>query len=234
MMGGETASDRIRLTRSKLEEQFNAFEKTLLQEISSHAIFIESLKGQFSSAVAEDVSMVQPAARAAAPVPSGRPTAVSSDAEKELLHLRKVMADVRERNKVLEETVEQLRSSLRAMGGERLELSNQISPLEEQIKNFQASFSKLEAENAGLKNRGQAQSERRSKLAALWKRWTQAHRSRGKLAQPEKGDPQMNVEMAKQITRLTSELDASLELIAELRDELHGVGHPNNIQPQKI
>jgi len=226
-MGTETASERIRLTRSRLVEQFNSFEKTLLQEISSHNVFLESLKGQ-SPRLAEE-EPPQPALRAAAGA-----AAASPEIEKEIMHLRKVMADVREKNKILEETVNQLRSSLRVLGGERLELSNQIAPLEEQIKKFQASYSKLENDNTELNNKAQSQGERRAKLAALWKRWTQAHRSRSKITQVEKSDPTMNSEMSNQITRLTGELDSSLELIAELRDELHGVGHPQNIHPHKL
>jgi len=62
----------------------------------------------------------------------------------------------------------------------------------------------------------------RQRIADIWKKWVQSYRTK-QASMPNTGQPYD--EDSEQVSRLTAELDSAMELIAELRDELHSVSH---------
>ena len=143
MRSQESVTDRIRKTRSNLEERFGAFERSLFQEISRHDGISDPLPTQRRAThEAEDV-------------------ASGTDETLEVSGLKKSLEEEKARNQTLENAMDGLRNSLQEMGMERKELVDRMRQAEQ--------TGRVPAPGTGP--RKEQDKSKRLKIARRWRKW---------------------------------------------------------------
>ena len=189
-------ADKVKKTRLKLDERFSSFERSLFKELSDRYSALDTLS---VSAAPEEAKTAEPGAAGGAD--SIEPSALQKELDEQMA-----------RNRDLESAMDRLRNNLKDMGLERQQLAGRIHELEDDLKKSRPSEPGLApAGNLNFKIELERIRLKRAKSARFWRKW-KASRRRG----PKEDD-------AKQVAKLTQELDSAIELIAELRDELHSV-----------
>ncbi len=224
----QSPAERIRSTRARLDEKLNGIEKNLFLEISSRSPYLGALLRATKGSLIEE---------------SGSGNLVSSPefTALELTELEKKIDELQEQNaEVLQEKVEltgqitlfeqemsRLHETVARLGGEAQVLRQTLARkgnrrrkgvalwrkkiLREKIKTLQAG--ETESKSVVFQK---INDEVSKNSAESLKKYEEERKSREE-------SQKKNEELTRQIFRLTSELDSALELVAELRDELHGV-----------
>ncbi len=240
-MSAQSLSQQLQKARERLELRFSDFEKSLFEDFKefrppaqsappvterSEVKSIEDELGPLLGQKPHPMPAHAPAPAAIAPPPPAPAPVIDEAKEKEILHLKKTVQDQEAEILTYRKTAETLQSSLKELTGERQALLGQIQTYVQQaedlakkprtgnpedVRKYQQAIMVLEKQLARAK-------VRRQRSAAFWRQKLHFLRAHKKML---KSSTAKYEEMSKQIVRLTAELDSSLELIAELRDELH-------------
>lgn len=240
MMSKEGILAVIDRARTKLKEKFALCEKTILSEI--RIVSDDETKSENHSPAKEkfsaDISNPAPFSEEVRLTQKGNENVqlsivkesssvlknIPHESEK-LLVIQEELKKERELNRNLEETLQRLKESLKVMGQEYEELQNENRQYEEEQKKIVA-VSKEEmarklSENKQLEERMERYKSGRHRVAQLLKRLLYVNRGQKKMIDENKIK---NDEHDLQIKKLTDELDAALEHVAELRDGLYLTG----------
>lgn len=242
----QAALDRIRSVRDKLDRKFSDFEGSLFREagaqvalqkdalrarLEDEARIAQEAAGQ-NAKTAELESAVQ-SLRESMKVMGGerqdllsqiqnlerqlkeKNAALEKEPDAERPVLEKNLELFKARVKMLSETAESQAASLQALAREKESLAQRVRELEQSLSSVKP------AEQESLRRSFLAVQARRQKSARHWREWMKLyHRQKSRVRDFES----RNDEAARHISKLAGELDASQELIAELKDEIRSRG----------